>query len=71
MSVQIKSGDNLPRWTVDLSDAITPTPVLAEQISEALYKAIVSGQSAVNTRLTECALANSFTHRISDEGLVA
>lgn len=53
-------SEDSDRWTLNLSSTITSTPVLAEQITEALYKAIVAGQIPVNTRLSEAALAKSF-----------
>lgn len=60
LSFKAESSDGSPHWSGDLSSTITQIPALTEQITEALYKAIVAGQIPVNTRLSEAALAKSF-----------
>lgn len=51
--------DAAPAWP-GLAATITPSPALAEQVGQALYKAIVAGQIPENTRLSEAALAKKF-----------
>jgi DNA-binding GntR family transcriptional regulator len=56
---ELLESDGESAWP-GLAEAITPTPALAEQVSQALYKAIVAGQIPENTRLSEAALAKAF-----------
>ncbi|MPZ23457.1 MAG: FCD domain-containing protein [Dehalococcoidia bacterium] len=52
--------DDQPGWSDALSSTISARPALAEQVAEALYKAIVGGHIPENTKLSEAVLAKSF-----------